>query len=83
MLLQGNRLLWGRNPGKRDASSWLELSSATEIVLDDPKRKGQALRFCVKNPDRQLWLEALNTDDRRDWVTMLQGVVNGGEYEAY
>jgi hypothetical protein len=61
----------------------VELSSATEIMLDDPKKKGQALRFCIKNPDRQLWLEALNTDDRRDWVTMLQGVVNGGEYEAY
>ena len=37
-----------------------------------PKRKGAALRFCVQNPGRVLWLEALNVDDRNDWVEVLQ-----------
>ena len=69
---KGNRLLWGRNPGKRDASAYIELGKETKIVTDDPKRKGAALRFCVQNPGRVLWLEALNVDDRNDWVEVLQ-----------
>lgn len=74
--LQGNRLLWGRNPGKRDASAYIELRQETKIVLDsDPKGKGAALRFCVQNPGRVLWLEALNVDDRNDWVDVLEEVL--------
>lgn len=78
---KGNRLLWGRNPGKRDASAYIELGEQTKIIID-PKQKGAALRFCVQNPGRVLWLEALNVDDRNDWVEVLREQVRVGGSKA-
>ena len=75
-----NRISWAKNPGKEVASEYVDLDHDT-VLIEEDDRKGKKLRFCVQTQGRELWLEANNKSDKKDWLDVIRAVISGADLD--